>query len=138
MQFCTTSSSWPSLQVRRALSSVQCGDLACDRTRHQKAEDLSDEMPLRHPRTDPVGHALEYEQPEGSRRATCGGATEAHETAMARPCGTDARPPPPEATPQVPPTVERRTGGASLWWIDVISRDLEGMTNWQETHGELS
>ena len=85
-------------------SLVRCRDQACDTTRHQKAEDLSDEMPLRHPRIDSVGHALECGHPEGSRRATCGGATEAHETAMARPCGMDERPPPPEATPQVQAT----------------------------------
>ena len=84
-------------------------------------------MPSIHPRTDPVGHAPECGHPEGSRRATCGGTTEAHETAMARPCGTDARPPLPETTPQVQTTgEERRPGGVSLWWIDVASRD------WQE------
>ena len=46
---------------------VQCRDLACDIMRCQRAEDLSDEMPLRRPKTDPVGHAPEHRYPEGSR-----------------------------------------------------------------------
>ena len=34
----------------------------------------------------------------------------------------------------------RRPGGTPLRWIDVVSRDLVGVPNWQETekHGELS
>ena len=42
---------------------VRCRDLASDATWHQKAEDLPDEMPSRHPRTHPVGHAPECEHP---------------------------------------------------------------------------
>ena len=37
-----------------------CGDVACDIMRCQRAEDFSDVMPLRHPKTDPVGHAPEH------------------------------------------------------------------------------
>ena len=47
---------------------------------------------------------------------------------MARPCAADASPSPPEATPEVQTTREEDKAR----WIDVISRDLVGVTNWQE------
>ena len=37
--------------------SLQCRDLASNLTRHQKTEDLPDEMPLGHLKSDPVGQA---------------------------------------------------------------------------------
>ena len=36
---------------------LRCGDLASNSTEHQKTEDLPDEIPAGHCRSDPVGQA---------------------------------------------------------------------------------
>ena len=51
---------------------------------------------------------------------------------MFRTPAEDARPLATVAAACRPSGKKRRQGGTSLWWVDLISRDLIEMTNWQE------
>ena len=65
-------------------------DLASDASREQEIEDASNAVPSGHPWAHTVGQAKKCRHLEAGRGITCGGATEARTTAMARPCAVDA------------------------------------------------
>ena len=59
-------------------------ELAINFTGHSKAEDLSNEIPLRHSQTNLVGHAPKCGHPEGERGFDSGGAADTKANPMAR------------------------------------------------------
>ena len=107
-------------------------DLASGGSRDQETEDVSNVVPAGHPWTHTMGQAKKCSRLEAGRGSARGEAVEPKTTAMARSCAADAWPLHPEATPQTT-REEKKAGGTSLPWIGVVSRDLVGVPNWQET-----